>query len=95
MAGGTDVGLWVTKQLRDLGEVIYITEVDELKRSTHADGELRIGAAASLEDAWAALAAARRAHRGLARFASPPVRNAGTLGGNSPTARRSATARRR
>ena len=56
VAGGTDVGLWVTKQFRDLGEVISVTEVDELKTIAHADGELRIGAGASLEAAWAALA---------------------------------------
>jgi xanthine dehydrogenase small subunit len=51
--------------------------------STRADGTLHIGAAATLEDAWAALALR---HPELAemwlRFASPPVRHAGTLGGN-------------
>jgi len=83
LAGGTDVGLWVTKQLRDLGQVIPVTEVDELKTITHADGELRIGAAASLEAAWRALAQ-RAPSLGEAwrRFASPPIRHAGTMGGN-------------
>ncbi len=83
VAGGTDVGLWVTKQLRDLGEVISVSEVDELKTITHADGELRIGAGASLEAAWSALA--RRAPsltEAWRRFASPPIRHAGTMGGN-------------
>ena len=32
LAGGTDMGLWVTKQFRDLGELIYVGEVAELKR---------------------------------------------------------------
>ena len=32
LAGSTDVGLWVTKQLRDLGDIIYVGEVEELKR---------------------------------------------------------------
>jgi len=83
VAGGTDVGLWVTKQFRDLGEVIPVTEIDELKQITHADGELRIGAAASLEAAWAALAVrAPSLTEAWRRFASPPIRHAGTLGGN-------------
>jgi len=83
VAGGTDVGLWVTKQFRDLGEVISIGEVDELKQVTHADGELRIGAGASLEASWAALAArAPSLAEAWRRFASPPIRHAGTMGGN-------------
>jgi len=83
VAGGTDVGLWVTKQFRDLGEVISVTEVDELKTIAHADGELRIGAGASLEAAWAALAQrAPSLTEAWRRFASPPIRHAGTMGGN-------------
>ena len=83
VAGGTDVGLWVTKQFRDLGEVISVTEVDDMKAITHADGELRIGAGASLEAAWAALAQrAASLTEAWRRFASPPIRHAGTMGGN-------------
>ena len=83
VAGGTDVGLWVTKQFRDLGQVISVTEVDELKQITHAGGELRIGAGASLETAWAALAErAPTLTETWRRFASPPIRHAGTMGGN-------------
>ena len=83
VAGGTDVGLWVTKQFRALGEVISVTEVDELKTITHGDGLLRIGAGASLEAAWAALAqCAPSLTEAWRRFASPPIRHAGTMGGN-------------
>ncbi|MGZ3184472.1 MAG: xanthine dehydrogenase small subunit [Telluria sp.] len=83
LAGSTDVGLWVTKQLRDLGDVIYLGHVDELKTVEERDGMLEIGAGVSLEAAYAA--AAR--HYGQLkemwqRFASLPIRNAGTLGGN-------------
>ena len=83
LAGGTDVGLWVNKQFRDLGEVIYLGQVDELKAITVADGELRIAAGASLHAAWAALAChwPETLEMGL-RFASLPIRHAGTLGGN-------------
>jgi xanthine dehydrogenase small subunit len=84
LAGSTDIGLWVNKQLKALPELVYVGEVRELKRiETRADGVLSIGAAATLEDAWAALAARHAPLREMGlRFASVPVRNAGTMGGN-------------
>ena len=84
VAGATDVALWVNKQFRDIGEPLWITRVPALRRiATDADGTLHIGAAASLEDAWAALAVRWPALTEVwRRFASPPVRHAGTLGGN-------------
>ncbi len=82
-AGSTDVGLWVTKQLRTLPELIYTGEVREMKRIDEVNGELRIGAAASLETAWRALATRTPPLTEMwLRFASPPIRHAGTLGGN-------------
>jgi xanthine dehydrogenase small subunit len=83
LAGSTDMGLWVTKGLRDLGELLYVGEVAELKRIELRDGQLRIGAAASLEDAWRALAVQWPSLEEVwLRFASPPIRHAGTMGGN-------------
>ncbi|MBL8288135.1 MAG: xanthine dehydrogenase small subunit [Rubrivivax sp.] len=87
LAGSTDIGLWVTKQLRELPEVIHLGDVAELRTidERHTDGErvLCIGAAATLEAAWAALAARWPAVREMwLRFASVPVRQAGTMGGN-------------
>ena len=83
LAGSTDVGLWVTKGLRDLGTLIHVGEVAELRRVEERDGALHIGAAASLEDAWRALAARWPTLEDVwLRFASPPIRNAGTMGGN-------------
>ena len=83
LAGSTDIGLWVNKQLRDLGDIIYVGDVDELKAIREADGELYIGAGASLEAAWSALARRVPALTDVwLRFASPPIRNAGTMGGN-------------
>jgi xanthine dehydrogenase small subunit len=87
LAGATDVGLWVNKQFRALGDVIYLGQVQELRqieeRSVNGQPALWIGAAASLEEAWGALSRAAPALRELwLRFASPPVRHAGTLGGN-------------
>jgi len=83
LAGCTDIGLWVNKGFRDLGDILYIGNVDALRRIEQRDGALRIGAAASLEDAWSALTARIPAlHDMWLRFASLPVRNAGTLGGS-------------
>ena len=83
LAGGTDVGLWVTKQLRELGTVIYVGRVAELLRIDEASGLLEVGAAVPLTDAFAAIVRHYPELDELARrFASPPIRNAGTLGGN-------------
>jgi xanthine dehydrogenase small subunit len=87
LAGSTDIGLWVNKQFRPLGDLLYIGAVDELKRieshGVDADRELRIGAGASLEAAWRALAGHFPELTDMwLRFASPPIRNAGTMGGN-------------
>jgi xanthine dehydrogenase small subunit len=83
LAGCTDIGLWVNKMFRDLGDIVYVGEVDELKRISAHDGALHIGAGATLEDAWSALAARwPDANEAWLRFAGPPVRHAGTMGGN-------------
>ena len=84
LAGSTDVGLWVTKHLRELGDVIYLGQVAELKTVRTLGGMLEIGAGVSLQDAYAALC--ERYPDELTelwqRFASLPIRHAGTLGGN-------------
>jgi xanthine dehydrogenase small subunit len=83
LAGSTDVGLWVTKQFRDLGDILYLGNVAELKTIGHDAQTLTIGSAVTLEDAYAALAADYPELAELwTRFASLPIRNAGTLGGN-------------
>jgi xanthine dehydrogenase small subunit len=83
LAGGTDIGLWVTKQLRQPHEIIYLGNVAELKTIRETAGEVDIGAAVTLTDAMPVIL---RHYPELDelfhRFASPPIRNAGTLGGN-------------
>jgi xanthine dehydrogenase small subunit len=83
LAGGTDVGLWVTKQLRELPAIVYIGDVAELRQTQRDATGLVIGAAVSLTDAWAEIVRdwPQLAELGL-RFGSPPVRNSGTLCGN-------------
>jgi xanthine dehydrogenase small subunit len=83
LAGGTDVGLWVTKQLRELPPIVYIGEVVQLKQIRRVAAGIVVGAAVPLTDAWGAMVAefpelAEQARR----FGSPPVRNSGTLCGN-------------
>ena len=83
LAGSTDVGLWVNKMFRPLGDIIFVGTVDEMKQIVENDSELVIGAGASLEAAWAALTRRVPALTDVwLRFASPPIRNAGTMGGN-------------
>lgn len=83
LAGGTDVGLWVTKQFRALPTVIHIGNVPELQRIDETPEQLEIGAAVSLTDAFAIMEKHYPdLHEISRRFASPPIRNAGTLCGN-------------
>ena len=83
VAGGTDVGLWVTKQFREFGQVLDVTRVAELREISDQGECLAIGAAATLTQAFAALQALwPQLDEFAARFAGLPVRNAGTLGGN-------------
>jgi len=83
LAGGTDIGLWVTKQYRTLQRIIYTGRVQGLADITLSDDVLEIGAAVTLSDAMPVLDVHfPQLHDLFARFASPPIRNAGTLGGN-------------
>ena len=83
LAGGTDVGIWVTKQHRELHRIVHTSRVAELRQLDVAPTHIEIGAAVPLTVAAAAIV---ERYPGLdelfRRFASPPIRNVGTLGGN-------------
>ena len=83
IAGATDVGLWVTKELRDLPEVAFLHACADLQRiETGAEG-LRIGAGVTIAALRKAVAASHPALAELLRrFASEQVRGAATVGGN-------------
>ena len=83
VAGNTDVGLWVNKQLRELPVVISIARVGALQQIEPSEEEIHIDAGVSLSDAFACLQGYFPQLAGFFdRFASQPVRNAGTLVGN-------------
>ena len=83
VAGCTDVGLWVTKMHMRFAQVLDVTRVAELRRIERYDNHIAIGAAATLQQAYAALIEDRPQLQPFAnRFAGLPVRNSGTLGGN-------------
>lgn len=83
LAGGTDVGLWVNKQFRELNPIIYLGDVAELKIIQQDAQYLHIGAGATLTNAYQALQEIYPEMNQIwERFASQPIRNIGTLGGN-------------
>ncbi|MCW5760219.1 MAG: xanthine dehydrogenase small subunit, partial [Phenylobacterium sp.] len=83
LAGGTDVGLWVTKQQRVLETVVSLNDCADLKAVEDLGGAIRIGAAVRYADAHAALAALHPEFGELLRrLGGLQVRNLGTICGN-------------
>ncbi|MCB8879129.1 xanthine dehydrogenase small subunit [Acidisoma cellulosilytica] len=83
LGGGTDIGLWVTKQRRHLPLLIATEQVPELRRIESSETQLSIGAAVPYADAMASLAALHPATATLLRrIGSRQIRERGTIGGN-------------
>ncbi|OCP17812.1 MULTISPECIES: xanthine dehydrogenase small subunit [unclassified Ensifer] len=83
VAGATDVGLWVTKQMRPIDPAIFINGISELQRIEESAAGLTIGAGVSYTAAFAALSKAYPAFgRLIDRIGGEQVRNMGTIGGN-------------
>ncbi len=83
IAGATDVGLWVTKGLRDLAPVAFLNRCADLRRIVSDTETIRIGATVTMTELGAVFA---DRHPSLAelirRYGSVQVRNAATIGGN-------------
>ncbi len=83
VAGSTDVGLWVTKEMRRLDTIIYVGRIADLAQIEERAEGIVIGASVSYTDAMAALS---RHYPDMGevirRLGSVQIRNAGTLGGN-------------
>ncbi len=83
IAGATDVGLWVTKQLRSLPKVAFLSGLTALRMIEVTDSHIRIGAGATLNDLRPVMDAHHPAFAELIRrYGSDQVRNAATVGGN-------------
>ncbi|MEO1596353.1 MAG: FAD binding domain-containing protein [Pseudomonadota bacterium] len=83
LAGGTDVGLWVTKDYQDIDDVLYIGNVEALRDIIVTDTVIDVGAAVTFSELMPVLTDEYPELTDLfRRWASPPIRNAATLGGN-------------
>jgi xanthine dehydrogenase small subunit len=83
IAGATDVGLWVTKQMRDLGPVAFLAGVVDLQHIEHQGGQVHAGAGVTITALLDAVATIHPSFAELLRrYASVQVRNAATIGGN-------------
>ena len=83
VAGATDIGLWVTKQLRDIPKVIWLGRVRQLDEIEDRRDAISFGAMVTHAEATPYLAALDRDLGELMRrFAGNQIRTAGTVGGN-------------
>ena len=83
VAGATDLGLWVTKGLRDLGEMIFLDGCADLKEISVSDSEVRLGAMVDMNRMREVIAPLHPSYgEMIRRFASQQVRAAATVGGN-------------
>lgn len=83
IAGATDVGLWVTKDLRDLEHVAFLGRCTALQNIELTDDAIKIGAGVTMAQLLPVL---RDHHPSYAemvrRYGSEQVRQAATIGGN-------------
>jgi xanthine dehydrogenase small subunit len=83
VAGGTDVGLWVTKQHKKLPVTVSLDAADDLRVISENEDIIRIGAAATYQDALPVLEKHFPDLGALIRrIGSRQIRNRGTIGGN-------------
>lgn len=83
VAGATDVGLWLTKDLERFETMIYVGGVPELLELEAGDESIDIGAAVTYTDAMPELTRLYPDMRPMmSRLGGLQVRNAGTIGGN-------------
>ncbi len=83
IAGATDVGLWVTKQHRDLGEVAFLHRCRDLQQIEDRGTTFRIGAGVTMASLLPVLKEHHPSYAEMVRrYASEQVRHAATIGGN-------------
>ena len=83
IAGATDVGLWVTKQLRELPKIAFLNRCAELRATTLQDDTIHFGAAVTMTEVLATIGKKHPSYADMIRrYGSEQVRNAATIGGN-------------
>ncbi len=83
VSGATDVGLWVTKFMREIGPLIPIAHLKELHSIEEGEGAVTFGAAVTYTEAEVTIARRFPQLRELwNRIGGGQVRNAGTIGAN-------------
>lgn len=83
LSGATDVGLWITKQMRAQKHIIYTGRATDFATVSDHGNHISFGAGVTHTDAHEALAAVHPDLDALLnRFGSRHVRASGTLGGN-------------
>ena len=83
IAGATDVGLWVTKQMRDLKKVVFLNLCVDLREISIGTDSIRIGAGVTMTQMRGLLGVYHPSYAEMVRrYASEQVRNAATIGGN-------------
>jgi xanthine dehydrogenase small subunit len=83
VSGATDVGLWVTKFMRDIGPMIFIGEVPQLHRIEETATALKLGAGVTYTEATDAIIRRFPQLEELwMRIGGAQVRNKGTIGAN-------------
>ncbi|PWL19730.1 xanthine dehydrogenase small subunit [Falsochrobactrum shanghaiense] len=83
VAGSTDVGLWVTKMMRDISPVVFIGHLEQLRAIREENNIVTIGAGVTYTEAFSFLAKHIPALGQLIdRIGGEQVRNMGTIGGN-------------
>lgn len=83
IAGATDVGLWVTKQMRNLTQVAFLNRCTDLQQITETSDRVTFGSGVTIADMIPLM---DRLHPSLGqmlrRYGSAQVRAAATIGGN-------------
>ena len=83
ISGGTDLGVQMNKGLRQLTTVMSTAALGELEGVRVENGNMIVGARATITDLeFLAAEHVPEYSKVLAYFGSPPIKNAGTVGGN-------------
>ena len=83
VAGATDVGLWITKDLSSISPLIFIANLDDLKKIVEGKEQIEFGSCVTYSQAQPTLVKHFPVVDDyLSRIAGEQIRNVGTLGGN-------------